>query len=165
MMYELPASAATTMRTAAATAVEAASTAHAATVESTTRAATAEAATLCRAAIAAAVAATVSSAVAAAIANTVTTAIATVAISAAEAISTTEAVAIAAEPGTGTNEDAFIEVGRPIVPIRSAGIWSVTVVAVGADGRRVAVASDANSNSYLGMSGMRKRCRDKEDAK
>jgi hypothetical protein len=85
--------------------------------------------------------------------------VASTAVEAASIISTSiepATIIAAAEPRTGANEDAAREPGGAVVSVRSAGIRSIAVVAVGTNRRRtisvvvvsISITRAANSNPY-----------------
>jgi hypothetical protein len=96
----------------------------------------------------AAIAATVSAiAVAAAIAYAVAT-VSVAAVAAAVAMAPAPAV-----PGTYAEEDAVIKPLRTVVPVGSAGVGGVVVIAVLANGRAGGIPSNADADGDLGVGG------------
>src|SRR5580704_3728900 len=83
---------------------------------------------------------------------------AAITVAAAIAVNATVSISVAAIPGAGPNKDAAVEPRRPIVPVRRTSIRIVAVIAIGADGSRVAVtvspidrATDPHTDRHLAM--------------
>jgi hypothetical protein len=132
----------------------------AATVESTTTTAAVESAAAATTAVSSTTnrATTVATTISATVAASISTAVAaTIAVAAPVSIDSAVAVAIAAtEPRASSDEEAAIEPGRSVVPIRSAGVRIVVVVAVRASWRTIGIAviartTNPDPNRYLGM--------------
>jgi hypothetical protein len=81
-----------------------------------------------------------------------------IAVAAAIAVITAVSISVPAIPGSGADKQTAGEPRRSIVPVGRAGIRIVAVIAIGADGSRVAVtvspihrATDPNSDRDLSM--------------
>jgi hypothetical protein len=127
-------------------AVEAATTA---AMESTSAATTMEAAAAHVTTVAAAITVTRSS-----IAITGTSV--PIAVAAAIAVHAAVSISVAAIPGAGPDKDAAVEPRRSVVPVGRASVGIVSVVAIGADRSRIAIApidraTNSNANRDLGM--------------
>ncbi len=81
-----------------------------------------------------------------------------VAVEAAAAVEARASIESAVEPGAGADEDTAGEIARSVVSIGRAGVWVISIVAVGARGRPSHVGrSNSHTDHHSLSAGVRGR--------